>query len=169
MDQQHQDQHNQLTIAFPTDNIEPIQTLYHEDYWVEPSQHSHIHPILAAIISVPCPGLGHSLNHQLRKGISLCVSCHILFFIASIFALTLVGLVVLPFVALLWICIIIDAYQVGMELKRGRPVMKGQCSNGVVAFTADVLQFKCGPVFDVKDQTQWPAEYTERLSRITSV
>jgi TM2 domain-containing membrane protein YozV len=166
-----QDHHNLTTeepttttttiLPFETHVIQPITQIYDREVWIEPEERRKIHPIVAALLSIPFPGSGQFINHQTTKAASMCISCHILFFLTTLLSAALLGLVLLPLLIILWTCIVMDAYRIASELKQGHAVMKSQCSNNVVVIPMKLL-FSKGPIFNENVESEWPVEYTSR-------
>merc|ERR1712151_834923 len=135
---------------------ETAPTSTNDDQWVE-SAPLMTEPAIVALLNFFMPGLGHLLIGQVEKGMFYIIETFIETFIISILSVVLIGLYLIPFALIFQVFVMIDGYKIAERMKRGYPVMKGECSNRIASLGLKL--FIKGPVFVNSDPKSAPVEW----------
>ena len=157
---QHANMPNQNNYAYPTTNA-TIPTTISNTTQIPITQESYVNvqgvePILILICSFLMPGLGHLVMGQQSKG---AIYFGVNFVIGIIIAATawiFVGLAFIPFALIYVMLIMIDSYVLADRLKKGYPVLKGECYFRITSWGVSLLEKK-SPVFvhGVDEPLEW--------------
>lgn len=146
----------------------PVRTLYQapieQGQWIQ-GYKGYMHPIIVTIINFFLPGIGHLVIKQTEKGIALFAGFYITLIVLIALCFIIIGFFLLPFMLFLWVIIMVDGWGCASKLKRGLPIMRGECTNIVTAWYAD--KFKSGPVFVTSKPETWPPEYAATVAAIS--
>ncbi|KAG2381359.1 hypothetical protein C9374_006348 [Naegleria lovaniensis] len=115
-----------------------------------------VEPILVLLCSFLMPGLGHLIIGMQSKGAVYFIVNFIMGIIIAATSWIFVGLAFIPFVFVYFILIMIDSYVLADRLKKGYPVLKGECYFRVTSWGVSLLEKK-SPVFvhGVDEPLEW--------------
>jgi hypothetical protein len=150
------------TTAAPVTTIH--QAPIEQGQWIQ-GYKGYMHPVVVTIINFFLPGLGDLLIKQTEKGIALFVGFYITLVLLIALCFIIIGFFLLPFMVFLWIIIMVDGWECASKLKKGFPIMKGECTNIVTAWYAN--KFKSGPVFVTSKPETWPPEYAAAFTTMS--
>eukprot|EP01080_Neovahlkampfia_damariscottae_P000695 gene695-8947_t len=138
-----------------------VNPITHQDTsWVIPASNE---PVLAVLANLFIPGLGHVLIGQYKKGIMIWVLFGIINSIIAILACFLIGIPLLIVPLIQFIVILYDCGVLADRLKRGIPVMEGECATSLIK---PGLSLVCKPVFNNTNLDECPQEWVSKMQSI---
>ncbi|KAL9644965.1 hypothetical protein ABK040_004458 [Willaertia magna] len=123
-----------------------------------------VDPIVVALANIICPGLGHAMIGQYSKAITYFVINFLLSLIIGLLAVIVIGFFLIPIQLIYYVYIIIDGYKVSERLRKGYPVLKGECYSKVTTLFVPLVE-KLSPVF-VYGESGEPMEWKQRCDAI---
>lgn len=84
-------------------------------------------------------------------------------FLVTVLSVCLVGICLIPLLYAHMVIIMLDAFYMAERLKKGFPIMQGECGLGAACFMLDKM---VTPTF-VTGSSFVPPEYLARMSRVT--
>ncbi|KAL9641975.1 hypothetical protein ABK040_004032 [Willaertia magna] len=135
-------------------STEPIVT---QESYVPPTSIDSIAVLLANFL---IPGLGHALIGQFSKAITYFMVNTVLAILIGVLSIILIGFALIPFQIVYFVYILVDGYKCSERLKKGYPVMKGECYSRVSALFVNYLE-RQSPVFVVGEGNE-PIDWKQK-------
>ena len=105
-----------------------------------------VEPALVLLCNLVFPGLGHFVIGQQSKGAIYLVVSVVLTTILAVLCAFFIGIPLIPLVLIYNILVMIDGYVIADRIRKGYPVLKGECYCRITSWGVSLVETK-SPVF----------------------